>query len=97
MICLLHLADNLAGTSQGLNHLLALLSSANREVALLEEIIGRIGAVHVLEQLALHLVLGKSVGKLAEAIGEASANTYWTSVSMMALGTMSVRVRLTML
>jgi hypothetical protein len=54
----LNLADNLACPTEGLDHVLALLASPNRKVALLEEVIQGIRPVEVLEQLALHLVLG---------------------------------------
>ena len=44
----LHLADDLAGLCERFHHLLALLSPADREVALLEELVQRVGLVHVL-------------------------------------------------
>ena len=58
---LLNLADNLAGPRETLHHLLALLPSADRVVALLEQVIELAVAVHVLQQLALHFVFGVSV------------------------------------
>lgn len=58
---LLDLADDLAGLAEGLDHLLALLSSADGEVTLFEEVIQGVAAVHILQKLLLHLVLGKSI------------------------------------
>lgn len=58
---LLHLADNLAGLAERLNHLLALLPSSNRKVAFLEQIVHIVSPVHVFEELTLHLVLGKPI------------------------------------
>lgn len=57
---LLHLADDLAGAAEALHHLLALLPSAYGVVALLQQIIQLVVAVHVLQQFTLHLVLGES-------------------------------------
>lgn len=57
---LLDLADDLAGAAEALNHLLAFLAPACGVVAFLEELIQFVGAVHVFEELALHLVLGES-------------------------------------
>ena len=56
---LLNLADNFAGTAQALDHLLALLPPADGVVALLEQIVQLVVAIHVLQKLALHLILGK--------------------------------------
>lgn len=56
---LLNLANNLTGTRQTLHHLLAFLSSSDGVIALLEEIIKSVGTVHVLEEFALHLILGE--------------------------------------
>ena len=56
----LNLANNFAGATQALDHLLAFLSSAGRVIALLEEFIELVGAVHVLQEFALHLILGES-------------------------------------
>jgi hypothetical protein len=56
----LDLADNLAGLAEGLDHGLTLLSPADGVVAFLEEVVDVIGPVHVLQQFALHLVLGES-------------------------------------
>jgi len=55
---LLHLTNNLTRLRQRLHHLQTLLPSADRIVALLEQLIDLVGAVHVLEELALHLVAG---------------------------------------
>lgn len=56
---LLHLADDFAGLGEGLDHLLALLSPADGEVALLEQLVEALRLIHVLQQLPLHLVLGE--------------------------------------
>lgn len=56
---LLHLADNLGGPSQRLNHLLALLPPAGGVVAFLEKLIQLISPVHVRHELLLHCLLGK--------------------------------------
>lgn len=56
---LLDLADNLASTAQTLDHLLTLLPPADGVVALLEQIVQLVVAIHVLQKLALHLVLGE--------------------------------------
>lgn len=56
----LDLADDLTGATQALDHLLAFLSSAGRVIALLEEFVELVGAVHVLQEFALHLILGES-------------------------------------
>jgi hypothetical protein len=55
---LLHLTNNLTRLRQRLHHLQTLLPSADRIVALLEQLIDLVGAVHVLEEFALHLVTG---------------------------------------
>jgi hypothetical protein len=54
---LLHLADNLVCLAQALDHLQALLASADCVVALLEQIVEFLCAVHLLQKLALHLFL----------------------------------------
>ena len=59
---LLHLTDNLAGPRQTLHHLLALFPSADCVVAFLEQVVEFLVTVHVLEKLALHLILSKSSG-----------------------------------
>jgi hypothetical protein len=46
---LLHLAHNLTRLAQALHHLLALLPSPDRKVALLEQVLELVAAVHVLE------------------------------------------------
>ena len=56
---LLHLTDNLAGSRQTLHHLLTLFSSTDRVVALLEQVVQLRVAVHVLQQFALHAILGE--------------------------------------
>ena len=56
----LDLADDFAGATQALDHLLAFLSSAGRVITLLEEFVELVGAVHLLQEFALHLILGKS-------------------------------------
>lgn len=65
---LLNLTDNFTSLAERFNHLLAFLPSADCEVALLEEVIERIGSVHVLEQLALHFVLGESMDYVSEYV-----------------------------
>jgi len=55
---LLHLTNNLTRLRQRLHHLQTLLPSADRVVALLEQLIDLVGAVHVLEEFALHFVAG---------------------------------------
>jgi hypothetical protein len=62
---LLHLTDNLARSPKALHHLLALLSASDRVVALFQQVIQLVVAVHVLEQLPLHFVLAESGRKLA--------------------------------
>lgn len=57
---LLHLADNLAGATERLDHLLALLPSPNGVVTLLEQIVKLGCAVHLVEEFALHIFLGVS-------------------------------------
>ena len=59
-IYLLHLTDDLTGLGQGLDHLQTFLSPPDRVVAFLEEIVEFAGAVHVLEELSLHLVFCES-------------------------------------
>ena len=54
----LHLTNNLARLAQRLHHLRALLSATNRVVALLEQVVEFRLAVHLLEEFALHFVLG---------------------------------------
>ena len=56
----LDLADDLTGATQALDHLLAFLSSAGRVIALLKEFVELIGAVHVLQEFALHFIFGES-------------------------------------
>ena len=58
--CLLNLADNLLSTREGLDHLLTLLASSDRVLALAEEVIKFVGAIQVLKQFLLHVVLGES-------------------------------------
>lgn len=52
----LHLTDNLIRTTQALDHLLTLLTSALGVVALLEQVVQLCRAVHLLQKLALHFV-----------------------------------------
>lgn len=95
---LLHLADDLTSATQALHHLLALLSSADRVITLLKQVIQLVVAVHVLQQLALHLVLGEPGWWLKwTKVRYQETNTYCTSVYITALGTMSIIVRFTML
>jgi hypothetical protein len=56
----LDLADDFAGATQALDHLLAFLPSAGRVIALLKEFVEFVGTVHVLQEFALHLILGES-------------------------------------
>ena len=56
---LLHLADDLAGPGQALDHLLAFLAPPHRVVAFLEQVIQLVVAVHVFQEFALHLILGE--------------------------------------
>lgn len=65
--CLLHLANNLTGFAKRFDHLLTLLPPPDGVVALLEEVIESVGTIHILEQLTLHLVFGKSAG---QSVGE---------------------------
>jgi len=58
---LLHLADNLVCLAQALDHLQALLASADCVVALLEQIVEFLCAVHLLQKLALHLFFREPV------------------------------------
>lgn len=64
---LLNLTDNFTSLAERFNHLLTFLPSADCKVALLEEVIERIGSVHVFEQFALHFVLGKSMDYMLES------------------------------
>ena len=57
---LLNLTDNLAGARQALDHLLALLPPADGIVALLQQFVKVVIAIHVFQQFALHLILGES-------------------------------------
>ena len=96
----LHLTDNLSRTLQRLYHLLALLAAADGVVALLEQVVQLALPIQVLEQLLLHLLLGEpnqncqptAIIKIVRA-----GTTYWTRFSIIAFGTMSIMVRLTML
>ena len=58
---LLYLADNLRRSPQALYHLLALLPPLHRVVALLKQAIQFLCPVHLLQQLALHLLFRVSV------------------------------------
>jgi hypothetical protein len=93
---LLYLVDNLTCTGQRLDHLLALLSSADSVVALLEEFVQGVCPVHVLEELSLHLIFREST-KVSVERGGREECTYCTRLYMMALGTISISVFLTML
>lgn len=93
---LLHLADNLTGTRQTLHHLLAFFPPADRVVALLQQVVEFGITVHVFEQLTLHLVLRES-RDVSVIHSRKSLDTYSTRVYIIALGTMSIIVRLTML
>ena len=98
-IPLLDLADDLARASEALDHLLALFPPADGVVALLEQVVQLVIAVHVLEQLALHSVLGEPRDGV-NGIKDGSCSvrdTYCTSVYMTAFGTMSIIVRFTIL
>lgn len=57
LILLLHLADDLAGTSKALDHLLAFLPPADGVFALLEKIVKFGNLVHILEKFTLHFIL----------------------------------------
>lgn len=61
LILSLHLADDLAGTSKTLDHLLAFLPPADGVFALPEKLVKFGVLVHVLEEFALHFVLCVSV------------------------------------
>ena len=51
---LLHLADDLAGLAERLDHLLALLPAADGIIAFLEQVVDAVGPVHVLQEFSLH-------------------------------------------
>lgn len=96
---LLHLADYLRGATQGLDHLLALLSPTGGVVTLLEQLVQLVSPVHICHEFLLHCLLCEPIEK-SQQNSHADENklyTYCTSVSMIALGTMSIIVRLTML
>lgn len=96
-IRLLDLADDLASLAQRLDHLLAFLSPTDGVIALLEQIVNTISPIHILQQLLLHVILGESVNVLERVRIFSELCTYATRFSMMALGTISIIVRLTML
>jgi hypothetical protein len=58
---LLHLANNLARSAKTLHHLQTLLPSPNGVVALLEQIVEFLSAVHLLEEFSLHFFFGVPV------------------------------------
>lgn len=58
---LLDLVDNLAGLSQRLDHLLALLPPPDGVFALLEQLVEFFLFIHLLEEFLLHFLLGVSV------------------------------------
>lgn len=56
---LLHLANDLTGLAQALDHLLALFSSPDGVVAFLQEFVKFLCSVHLFEEFSLHLVFGE--------------------------------------
>ena len=80
----LHLADNLASLAQTLDHLQTLLPPPDGVVALFEEVVNLIGAVHVLQELTLHLVFGVR--------NEVQHDSFWNHVNHGAAGDVVVRV-----
>lgn len=101
-IILLHLADDLARFRQRLHHLLAFLSSSNRMLAFLEQIVNFVGPVHLFEELSLHLIfrvpalMSVCLERATYAAWEKDIS-YWTRLSMIAFGTMSIIVLRVML
>ena len=96
-VALLDLADNFTGLAQAFHHLLAFFAPSDRIVALFEQIIQLLCPIHLLEKFSLHFVFGMSVRSLAQAVAPKYEKTYCTRVNMIALGTMSIIVLLTML
>lgn len=94
----LHLTDNLLCATETLHHLLALFPPTDSVVAFLQEVIKLGCLVHVFEKLLLHALFGVSVFQVSECRRVCERRqSYWTSVNMMAFGTMSIIVLRTML
>lgn len=55
---LLHLTDNLACFRQRFDHLLALFPPSNGVIAFFQEIVELAGAIHLFQELFLHLIFG---------------------------------------
>lgn len=100
---LLNLANDLARPRQALHHLLALLAPADGVVRLLQQVVHVLLPVKLLEELGLHGFFGESGNVLLAGVLLPFAsigflgNTYCTRLSMIALGTISIIVLLTML
>lgn len=98
-LILLHLADNLTSTTETFDHLLAFLSSADGVIALPEKFVKLGVLIHVLEEFTLHFILRVPVKSLAcPFYFKIKIDvTYWTRVSITAFGTISIKVRFTIL
>ena len=96
---LLHLAHDFLSSAQALDHLLAFLPPSNGVVALLEQIVDFLSAIHLFEQFALHFFFGMSVVHVSirRSFKAESRDTHSTRFNMIALGTMSIIVLRTML
>lgn len=99
---LLNLTDDLTGLGQTLDHLLALLPSADGVLALAEQVVEFVGAVHVVEEFALHFFFGVSGGALAskqlvsakgaDVLDEIQHDGLWNHVDHRSLHNIVVRV-----